>query len=596
VRRRGLIVAGAPPSAGETALARAPARAGARVLGLALVLALGVAAGSRPGAMALAAPAVPPAAAAAAAAGTEPGPIALAAAAQVDTALEAWDIARAAVLVEKMRSTFAGDPTFAYAEGRLLFFQGDYDGAAERLAVAARAPGAPSYFGDAYDRARLTRAATKDLDVVPSRDGRVVFRVSKADRVLVPYAEEAFARIVDAVSARLGFTPTAPVRVEFVPEVERLSAMTGLAVEAIHTSGTIAICKFDKLMVTSPRALLYGYGWLDTVAHEYVHYAVNHLTGATVPIWLHEGLAKYLEQAWRLPPGPDGAAAPSKLPPAMEHLLAVALRTGKLIPFEKMHPSMALLPSQEEAALAFAEVFTMVDFLVARAGWDGVRGMLGDVGAGTDVEDAVAAAAHLPFKKVLADWKAGLRGKGLRVYPGLVARGLAFRAEDDAAGGAGAAAAKDGADKGEEKPLLGEIKSDKARKHLRLGELLRGEGKMVAAVIELEKAHSADAGSGPTIALKLGRAYLDVGRPERAVAVVEPLVALYPEMVGVHVVLGRGKHALGDEAAAVEHLTEALRINPFDPGVHRALAEAYEKLGRAAEAERERTVLTLLRS
>jgi hypothetical protein len=52
----------------------------------------------------------------------------------------------------------------------------------------------------------------------------------------------------------------------------------------------------------SPRVLLYGYGWLDTAVHEYVHYLVTIRTRNKAPVWLQEGLAKLLETRWRSPP------------------------------------------------------------------------------------------------------------------------------------------------------------------------------------------------------------------------------------------------------------------------------------------------------
>ena len=39
----------------------------------------------------------------------------------------------------------------------------------------------------------------------------------------------------------------------------------------------------------------------------------------------------------------------------VEKLLAGAVRKKKFITYQQMHPSMAKLPSQEDAALAFAE-------------------------------------------------------------------------------------------------------------------------------------------------------------------------------------------------------------------------------------------------
>src|SRR5437899_10205233 len=128
-------------------------------------------------------------------------------------------------------------------------------------------------------------------------------------------------------------------------------------------------------MIVSPRALVSGYPWLDTLTHEYTHFIVSRVSHNTVPIWLHEGLAKFEERRWREKAG--GA-----LTPTMEHLLATGLARKHLITFEQMHPSMAKLPSQEDTALAFAEVYTVIEYLVAQIGWDGVRRVLAEMKGG----------------------------------------------------------------------------------------------------------------------------------------------------------------------------------------------------------------------
>ena len=71
-------------------------------------------------------------------------------------------------------------------------------------------------------------------------------------------------------------------------------------------------------MIVSPKALVRGYPWLDTLTHEYTHYIVSRVSRNSVPIWLHEGLAKFEERRWR---GPSGGG----LPPAMDNLLSQAL-------------------------------------------------------------------------------------------------------------------------------------------------------------------------------------------------------------------------------------------------------------------------------
>ena len=48
-------------------------------------------------------------------------------------------------------------------------------------------------------------------------------------------------------------------------------------------------------MAVTPRALLRGYPWRDTLAHEYVHLVISRLSHNRVPVWLHEGLAEHVQ-------------------------------------------------------------------------------------------------------------------------------------------------------------------------------------------------------------------------------------------------------------------------------------------------------------
>src|SRR5205814_631210 len=102
--------------------------------------------------------------------------------------------------------------------------------------------------------------------------------------------------------------------------------------------------------------------------------------------------AKLEERRWREPFG--GA-----LPPVMEHLLASGLKENHLIPFSAMHPSMAKLPSQEDAGLAFAEVTTAIQYLTEGRGPAALRKVIGALRDGSDLDRAVAAATGVGFAK-----------------------------------------------------------------------------------------------------------------------------------------------------------------------------------------------------
>ena len=137
--------------------------------------------------------------------------------------------------------------------------------------------------------------------------------------MLVPYARDTLEAAYAALHADLGFEAAHADPGRALSRPSDLAAVTSLSQAEVARTGTIALCKWARLMVTTPRALAYGYPWLDTINHELVHYAVSTLTGDRAPVWLQEGLAKFLERRWREPPG-------GRIPPPMEHLLAKALR------------------------------------------------------------------------------------------------------------------------------------------------------------------------------------------------------------------------------------------------------------------------------
>src|SRR6185437_8113113 len=146
---------------------------------------------------------------------------------------------------------------------------------------------------------------------------------------------------------------------------------------------------------------------------------ITRVSRNAAPIWLHEGLAKFEERRWRAPQGDGGG-----LTPTMEHLLAAALagqpdhkggKARRLITFEEMYPSMAKLPSQEDSALAFAEVYTVVEYLHAKKGWEGVRAVIEGMREGKEDARAVADVMGQSFEDLQRAWRTWLKGRKLRL-------------------------------------------------------------------------------------------------------------------------------------------------------------------------------------
>ncbi|HEY7957828.1 MAG TPA: hypothetical protein VII38_21125 [Polyangia bacterium] len=469
-----------------------------------------------------------------------------------------WRIDEADRAVKTLEAAHPHDPDVAFLEGELLFLHGHYDEAAARLGDAAAharsGPGGDEVRG-MRDLARATAEATRGF--VSTRGKHfVIWHQPGKDALLAPYALDALEKAYQALGDDFGDRPSEPVRVEIYPEVSDLAKVSTLTLKEIETSGTIALCKFNRVMIVSPRALLTGYPWLDTLNHEYTHFIVSRTSHNTVPIWLHEGLAKYEERRWRGPHETTGG-----LTPTMEHLLATGLANHHLITFEQMHPSMAKLPSQEDTALAFAEVYMVVDYLNTRVGWDGIRKVIAGLKSGDSDAQAVARVVGKPFDQFQRDWRGWLRTRKLRAHPGLKPTELKFRK------GKASASEDDSGDIGEER----------ARKLARLGGMLRARHRLRAAAVEYEKAQAIAGADNPQIANKLARTWLELGDAGRAIAAAEPALELYPDQAGPNATLGAAWLDKGDDGKAEKYLDQAISISPFDPAPHCGLQKIYQQ-------------------
>jgi len=367
--------------------------------------------------------------------------------------------------------------------------------------------------------------------------------------------------------------PEGPVIIEIYPDLESFTLASTLPPENVETTGVVGICKFNRIMILSPRLLPKGYTWADTLAHEYTHYLIFLKSENTVPVWLHEGIAKFEEARWR-------KEKRNVLTPFYETILADALERDNLVPIEKMHPSLAMLDSAREAQLAFAQAGTSVGFLVDKWGDDGLVALLDSMRKRDDYESAIEEVTGLPFGDFMTSWRAYLEDKNLReMIPGMQVKGVKIIKDSE-----------EGPDGSED---LVDIDDRKARDHTRLGDLLGERGRLKAAVYEYGKALTFDPAS-LVISTRMATALSRRGEQDKALAAVEPLSELYPDEIDINLVLGRIFLAKGNTARAEESFTAALYVNPFDPHVHSALKTIYEAEGRKEEAEKHGRMLKIL--
>ncbi len=485
-------------------------------------------------------------------------------------ALQHWKVEEARRLLEPLLPSDDLGVTALLAE--ILFNEGEYASAAAVMEVI------PQNVWPAVDALRSeienTRQALAGYEEELSPNGRFKARFKSRDRLLLPALFDVLERQDQALQEDFGFRPEGTVLIEIYPRHEVLAQVTTLTEEDLETSGTIALCKYNKLMITSPGGLARGYGWRDTVAHEFVHYYVSKITGETVPIWLHEGIAKLEENRWRHTPN-------EPLEPQEENAIAHALKDQKFVTFEEMHPSMAKLPSQGAASLAYAEVHSVLKVLFEKHGYEGLNALLRSLDQGTSLDLALHSTYGYDLAGLWRFWKNAAPTLGYKIWPDLKPLSLKFSKPGDPV------------DPLEDDYATIEEKNTKDLAHL--GELLRAQNRHLAALRHYQKAMEISGKGNPTVQNGAASALLALQRPAEVEALLETVLKCYPTFLTSWLNLGRAKSALGQNEAAIAAYEEALAINPFHPEIYDALEVLYTRENNQEKANFARKAKEILR-
>jgi tetratricopeptide (TPR) repeat protein len=283
-------------------------------------------------------------------------------------------------------------------------------------------------------------------------------------------------------------------------------------------------------------------------------------------------VAKLLEQSWL--GRPQGTLTPEEA-----YLLDRAAQESRLIPLRRFHPSVAYLSSQEDAALAYAQVLSFLHYLEDRLPEKWLPQLLAELGDGQELDDVFADLSKFTLERLYLWWSQAVSGKRQTPVPAVRRMQRLFKR--------GQAAEQVRAES-----LLG----DDVRKHLRVGDLLRLRGHLKAAIVEFREAQRLAAYRAPAIGDRLAACLLELGDAEAVVELLPPLAELYPAYSTIFIQLGQALAALdrGDEALAA--LERANGINPFHPVVHCKLSDLYSRAGQDKLAMREAEHCRLLAS
>lgn len=485
--------------------------------------------------------------------------------------------------IKQLQAKVPGSQAVAYAHGYERFLSGELAVAVKAFDAVCKASVVPrSLRTRARHYLKLAKATGERVSMMTRHEllkGRIVVLLRPGpDEVLLPFLERVLQRATDTLTTFFGPLPTDPLVIHVYPRVDDLAAVSGLTTKQIRTSGTIALCKYNRLMITSPNDLLFGYAWADTVAHELVHWLVTRKAGSGVPIWLHEGLARSFEGTWR-------GADPLRLAGDECAVLAKARRRKRFISFSRMSPTMAALPNQAATQLAFAEVHHAVGWILSRArkastsGPVDVRPLLGRFAQGDDVNAALSYLLGTPWRAAQRAWKKDLvRGIGaqgkLPTPPSTLPSRLRFKrvAGPDPFKGMGS----------------------QARRWVELGDRLLAINRPMAAVIEYRKALGSGAKRRAPMMRRLTHALLSLGKFEEARQIAEDTHRRNPSDPAILRLLATALHNLKRHEQALAMATQSAWLNPYDPQLHEVMAAAHDALGRREEAARSQKLRALL--
>ena len=396
-----------------------------------------------------------------------------------------------------------------------------------------------------------------------------LFLDKKEAGVLGPPMAALASEALEKLSARYGFSPAGPIRVEAYPSHADFSVRTvGLA-----GLGALGVCFGPVVAIDSPQARERGaFNWGSTLWHELAHVVTLGASGSRVPRWLTEGISVHEERRARPGWGDDLS---------LEFLLAY--QAGKLLALRDLNNGFVRPTSPNQVSLSYYQASLLVEHLESRYGLAALRALLGAYATGASTEKAFETAFGRTPDQVDGDFQAALKASLARPLQGM-------RTE----------AAPEGRPAGPETRAALEARVAKDDgdfvAHAKLGRLNHREKRQDEALRHLERAAQIWPGSAgeespyfPIALIKLAR-----GDREGAIIALTALVALDENHDAARLQLASLLEAKGQADQALSVLDSSVFIYPFDPALHERRAVLATRLKKPAETRDARRAIVAL--
>jgi len=417
------------------------------------------------------------------------------------------------------------------------------------------------------------------LDLLDLMD---TFEIAESDRVTVlvdPEDGQAMAiylldmaeRAYDSLSARYGYRPVPPVRVEAF----RRSADFSVRTVGLAGLGALGVAFGTVVAMDSPSARgPGGYHWASTLWHEMAHVVHLGMTDHYVPRWLSEGLAVHEErlagEGWGARPGLSFFAA---------------YQQDRLRPPSELSLAFVRPRFPEEVGFSYILGSLVSEWIETEWGFDAIVGMFGRYRENASQEAVLDSELGVTPEEFDRRFDVWLRGR----YPS------AFIAAEAAVEIAEVPTTQRMTmDWLEER--VAEAPTD-LQSRVALARLLMEDQRAEEAIPYLVEARDLFPENPDPVGPNrvLAEIYTELGNDAAAEEALVAHVRNTAEDYGAFVQLGDLREARGDAQGAADALGQAVLVYPFEIPIHERLAALYESLGDAAGEVRERRVVLALR-
>ncbi len=462
---------------------------------------------------------------------------------RVEKSLRENDIEMALKSAIRLKENQEGSPVSKYILGKVYFYQGRYEEAVNLVRDACIGEPDKQKWRDFLMFAEKTNEITKEFQSYKTEHFNIL--ISKRDSVLAYYIKDHIETIYDRISKELKYFPEGQIRIEIYPGPEEFGLASGLSSEDMEVSGAIGVCKFNKIMILSPRCLMFGYRWVDALTHEYTHFLIINITNNNCPIWLNEGLAKYFESIWR-------TNNSVYLTPVYKNILAKVAQHNQYLNFSKMEKSMPKLGSREEVALAFAEASNAVEMIFKKYGRNRLIRLLRQLGKGRGFDATFKKIFGKDQVEIEREWRNYLKNKGYPITEGAVVDSSRLEG------------------KGRKYNELEEYVRAEARSYIRLGDMFRRRGRHEIALEEYGKALKIDP-QNPVVLVRMSYSYFAKSEFKKGEEALIETIELNPNYPTSYINLADYYFRNKELKKALSLYKESNQINPFNPHIHKRM-------------------------